>query len=158
MVNYMNIENEIFKRCNVNFKNLEKYEFKKEKNYYLLEKNFLNNARKTLIKVITSNTIAIYDLYTIAYINQHIADITPTILILFSSFDKKDIITIVDAIIGNIEYIFWKFMILIINRIITKNIDTKYLFFNLYLSNKYILTRANKPIKLHIAPVIPFNK
>ena len=51
MVNYMNIENEIFKRCNVNFKNLEKYGFKKEKNYYLLEKNFLNNGFKAVIKV-----------------------------------------------------------------------------------------------------------
>ena len=45
----MNIENEIFKRTNVNYSNLKKYGFKKEKNIY--KKNFLNNNFKAIIKI-----------------------------------------------------------------------------------------------------------
>ena len=47
----LNIENEIFKRTNVNFKQLEKYGFKKEKNIYIFEKKFLNNEFKAIINI-----------------------------------------------------------------------------------------------------------
>ena len=47
----MNIENEIFKRTNVNYSNLEKYGFKKENNIYIYEKTFLNNNFKAIIKI-----------------------------------------------------------------------------------------------------------
>ena len=47
----MNIENEIFKRTNVDFKKLEKYGFKKEKNDYLYEKKFLDNDFKAIVIV-----------------------------------------------------------------------------------------------------------
>ena len=47
----MNIENEVFKRTNVNFKNLEKYGFKKDKDNYIFEKQFLNDDFKAIIIV-----------------------------------------------------------------------------------------------------------
>lgn len=47
----MNIENEIFKRTNVKFSNLEKYGFQKENNIYIYEKIFLNNDFKAIIKI-----------------------------------------------------------------------------------------------------------
>ena len=47
----LNIENEVFKRTNVNFKQLEKYGFKKEKNIYIFEKKILNNEFKTIINI-----------------------------------------------------------------------------------------------------------
>lgn len=47
----MNIENEIFKRTNVNFKLLEKYGFKKENNIYVLKKSFLDNAFQAIINI-----------------------------------------------------------------------------------------------------------
>ena len=46
----MNIEKEIFKRTNVDFKKLEDYGFKKEKNY-IIEKIFLNNGFKAIITI-----------------------------------------------------------------------------------------------------------
>ena len=47
----LNIENEVFKRTNVNFKQLEKYGFKKENNIYTFEINFLNNDFKAIINI-----------------------------------------------------------------------------------------------------------
>ena len=47
----MNIENEIFKRTNVNFNELKKYGFKKENNNYIFEKKFLNDDFKAIINV-----------------------------------------------------------------------------------------------------------
>ena len=47
----MNIENDIFKRTNVNFKLLEKYGFKKENNTYIYEELFLNNDFKAIINI-----------------------------------------------------------------------------------------------------------
>ena len=47
----MNIENEIFKRTKVNLKTLDKYGFKKADNYYVIEKLFLNNKFKAIIKI-----------------------------------------------------------------------------------------------------------
>ena len=47
----MNIENEVFKKTNVDFKKLEKYGFKKENNNYSLEKHLLNNDFKAIITV-----------------------------------------------------------------------------------------------------------
>ena len=47
----MNIENEVFKRFNVNYNKLEDYGFKKEKNNYVFEKNFLNNDFKAIITI-----------------------------------------------------------------------------------------------------------
>lgn len=47
----MNIENEIFKRTNVNIKQLEKYGFKKENNTYTFEKTFLNNEFKAIVNI-----------------------------------------------------------------------------------------------------------
>ena len=47
----MNIENEIFKRANVNFNKLEKYGFKKENNIYIFEKVFLNDDFKAVIEI-----------------------------------------------------------------------------------------------------------
>ena len=47
----MDIENEIFKRTNVNFNYLEKYGFQKENNTYKFEKIFLNNDFKAIIEV-----------------------------------------------------------------------------------------------------------
>ena len=47
----MNIENEVFKRFRVNLKKLEEYGFKKEKNSYVIEKNFLNNDFKAIISI-----------------------------------------------------------------------------------------------------------
>ena len=47
----MNIENEVFKRTNVNFKKLEKYGFKKNKDNYVFEKQFLNNDFKAIITI-----------------------------------------------------------------------------------------------------------
>ena len=47
----LNIENEIFKRTNINFKQLEKYGFKKEKSNYTFEKKFFNNDFKAIIVI-----------------------------------------------------------------------------------------------------------
>lgn len=47
----MDIENDIFKRTNVNFKLLEKYGFKKENEIYIIEKNFLNDDFKAVISI-----------------------------------------------------------------------------------------------------------
>ena len=47
----MNIENDVFKRTNVNFSLLEKYGFKKDNSIYLYEKTFLNNDFKAIIIV-----------------------------------------------------------------------------------------------------------
>ena len=47
----LNIENEVFKRSNVDFKKMEKYGFKKENNKYIFEKNFLNNNFKAIIMI-----------------------------------------------------------------------------------------------------------
>lgn len=47
----MNIENEVFKRVNVNIKQLEKYGFKKDKDNYIFEKQLLNNDFKAIITI-----------------------------------------------------------------------------------------------------------
>ena len=47
----MNIENEVFKRTKVNFKQLEKYGFQKENNSYIFEKNLLNDEFKAIINI-----------------------------------------------------------------------------------------------------------
>ena len=47
----MNIENEIFKRNNVNFKKLKKYGFKKDNDNYVFEKPFLNDDFKAIINI-----------------------------------------------------------------------------------------------------------
>ena len=47
----MNIENDIFKRTNVNYKKLEKYGFKKLNNTYLYEKIFLDDDFKAIITI-----------------------------------------------------------------------------------------------------------
>ena len=47
----MNIENDIFKRANVNFSELEKYGFKKSNDNYIFEKKFLNNDFKAIINI-----------------------------------------------------------------------------------------------------------
>ena len=47
----MNIENEVFKRFSVNYNKLEDYGFKKEKNNYVFEKNFLNNDFKAIVTI-----------------------------------------------------------------------------------------------------------
>ncbi len=52
----MNIEKDVFKRFSVNYNKLEDYGFIKEKNNYVLEKNFLNNDFKAII-TINSNGI-----------------------------------------------------------------------------------------------------
>ena len=52
----LDIEKEIFKRSKVNFNKLEKYGFKKDKDEYTYEKNFLNNTFKAYI-TINSNEI-----------------------------------------------------------------------------------------------------
>ena len=54
----MNIENEFFKRTNVNFKELEKYGFKKNKDNYVFEKQFLNNDFKAIITIDNSGIIS----------------------------------------------------------------------------------------------------
>ena len=51
MLIILNIENEVFKRSNVNFKLLEKYGFKKENNIFYYEKTFINNEFKAIIEV-----------------------------------------------------------------------------------------------------------
>lgn len=46
----MDIEKEIFKKTNVNFKLLEDYGFKKEQNVYKYSKNFMiNNFRADIL-------------------------------------------------------------------------------------------------------------
>ena len=47
----MSIENEVFKRTNVDFKKLEKYGFKKEKDNYIYEKKFLNNDFQAIVTI-----------------------------------------------------------------------------------------------------------
>lgn len=103
--------------------------------FYFLCDKFLENAITTFISVITSKIIAIYDLYTIAYISQHIAANTPIPLISFSLFSKNDITTMTEATIGNIEYIFWNVSALTAKSNTIKNVETSILFFNLYFSN-----------------------
>lgn len=45
------MENEIFKRCQVDLKKIRNYGFKKEKENYIFSKNFLNNQFKAVIIV-----------------------------------------------------------------------------------------------------------
>ena len=45
----MNIEKDIFKRCNVNFSRLEGYGFKKVDDYYVLERKFLDDKFNAII-------------------------------------------------------------------------------------------------------------
>ena len=47
----LNIENEVFKRTNANFKELEKYGFKIINDNYVFEKQFLNNEFKAVINI-----------------------------------------------------------------------------------------------------------
>ena len=47
----MNIENDVFKRFSVNYNKLESFGFKKEKNNYVFEINFLNNDFKAIITI-----------------------------------------------------------------------------------------------------------
>lgn len=47
----MNIKNEIFKRSQVNINNLISYGFKKDKDNYIYEQNFLNNKFKAIITI-----------------------------------------------------------------------------------------------------------
>lgn len=47
----MTIEEEVFKRCNINYKKIEKYGFKLENNIYIYEKCFLDNEFKAIIKI-----------------------------------------------------------------------------------------------------------
>ena len=47
----MNIEKDVFKRFSVNYNKLIEYGFKKEKNNYVLEINFLNNDFKAIITI-----------------------------------------------------------------------------------------------------------
>ncbi len=54
----MNIENEIFKKANIDFKKIEKYGFKKEKDKYILEKEFINNDFKTVITIDNDGNIS----------------------------------------------------------------------------------------------------
>lgn len=63
----MNIEEEIFKRCHVNFKKLEEYGFIHKNNFYILEKMILNDTFKVIIKIDKKNQIKgkIYDMETL---------------------------------------------------------------------------------------------
>ena len=47
----MNIENEVFKRFEVDYKKLIDYGFIKENNDYLYEKEFFDNDFKAIIKI-----------------------------------------------------------------------------------------------------------
>ncbi|MBO6145547.1 MAG: MmcQ/YjbR family DNA-binding protein [Bacilli bacterium] len=47
----MKIENEIFKKSNVNFNKLERYGFKKVEDNYIFEKNFLQDDFKAIINI-----------------------------------------------------------------------------------------------------------
>ena len=47
----MNIENEVFKRGNINYSKLIKYGFKKSKDIYTYEKKFLHNNFKAIISI-----------------------------------------------------------------------------------------------------------
>ena len=103
-----------------------------------------------------------YDLNTIVKISQHTADKIPTHLIVFSLLLKNDIITLTDAIIGNIENIPEYVIILATNnnpeKIVTKVINNVLFFFVVYFSIRYIVANATNPITLHTAPVTPLNK
>lgn len=62
----MTIEDEIFKRSNVDFKKLESYGFKKSKDIYEYSKNFLNNNFKACITISKTGEVkgTVYDLET----------------------------------------------------------------------------------------------
>jgi len=47
----LNIESEVFKRTNVNFKELEKYGFKKVEDNYIYKKQFLNDDFRAIITI-----------------------------------------------------------------------------------------------------------
>lgn len=47
----MDIESDVFKRCTVNFNKLIEYGFKKDNNCYVIEKMFLNNEFKAIIRI-----------------------------------------------------------------------------------------------------------
>ncbi len=47
----MNIEKDIFKRSKVNYNKLTNYGFKKEKDSYIYEENFINNTFKAIITI-----------------------------------------------------------------------------------------------------------
>lgn len=53
----MSIEKELFKRSEVIFDKLEKYGFIKKNNYYLYEKNFLNDDFKAIITIDTKGIV-----------------------------------------------------------------------------------------------------
>ena len=72
-------------------------------NYHFL---FFMYAIVTLANVIVWKIIDTYDLYAIAYTNQHNVAINPTFLINSSLSVIKDKTAIIEAIIGKIEYIF----------------------------------------------------
>ena len=87
-----------------------------------------------------SKTIAEYELQTIPYISQHIAEIIPTNLILFASFDKNVVRVIIEAIIGNIENIFsYEKYAIKINTIIVQIINIILFFLESFFSKKYII-------------------
>ena len=54
----MNLENEVFKRTNVNFKKLENYGFKKVENNYLLEKRFLSDDFEAIITITNKGIVS----------------------------------------------------------------------------------------------------
>lgn len=71
----MNIEEEIFKRNRVDFKKLEDYGFKKEKDDYLFSKNFMNNDFKAIIAIDKTGHVSgkVYDLQAMSeYVNIRI--------------------------------------------------------------------------------------
>lgn len=54
----MEIEQEIFKKYKPDFKKFEKYGFKKENGCYSIEKAFMNNSFKAIIKVDKDNSVS----------------------------------------------------------------------------------------------------
>ncbi len=60
----MNIEQEIFKKCTINFEKLIPYGFKKEEDKYTLSKNILDNSFRVNIEVSENGNISgkVYDL------------------------------------------------------------------------------------------------
>ena len=60
----MNIEEEIFKRSNINIDKLIKYGFKKSKDTYIYEKNFLDDSFKAVITITDALKGKVIDLET----------------------------------------------------------------------------------------------
>ena len=54
----MNLEKDIFKRTTINFKKLIEYGFKKEKDKYIYQKNFLNNDFQAIITIDNNENIS----------------------------------------------------------------------------------------------------